>query len=252
MRFRNLARSWGLPVYIERSKSKGFHVWMFFEATGVPAAKCRLLLVEILRRTGYPATEVFPKQDRLESPDQYGNFINLPLFGELVPQGRTVFLDDDMQPFPDQWALLANLNRVSEDDLNRVIREKGLDQACKRPFRQGKEVTRRMARSLPPCAEKMLRHGVTDYQRVACFRLACQLRKIGTSFEEATHILLTWAERNRPANGKRIIQPREVYSQTRSAYQRRKYLSNGCEDPAVQPFCDPRCPIHWKGRNSHE
>ena len=82
---------------------------MFFEATGVPAVKCRLVFVEILRRLGYPATEVFPKQDRLESPDQYANFINLPLFGKLVPQGRTLFLDDDMQPLPDQWALLADL-----------------------------------------------------------------------------------------------------------------------------------------------
>jgi hypothetical protein len=89
----------------------------------------------------------------------------------------------------------------------------------------------------------MLRNGVTDYQRVACFRLACQLRKIGTPLEEAFPILLAWAEKNRPANGKRIIVPREIYSQTRSAYRGRKYLSNGCEDPAVQPFCDPRCPL---------
>ena len=81
--FQRLARSWNLPVYIERSKSKGYHAWMFFHSIGVPAAKPRMILREILRRVGHPTTEIFPKQDRLKRPGQYGNFINLPLFGLL-------------------------------------------------------------------------------------------------------------------------------------------------------------------------
>ncbi|MFH1742651.1 MAG: hypothetical protein ABIH23_26905, partial [bacterium] len=39
---------YGLPAHIERSKSKGYHVWVFFENGGVPAAKARLVLRHIL------------------------------------------------------------------------------------------------------------------------------------------------------------------------------------------------------------
>jgi hypothetical protein len=86
-------KQYGISAYIERSKSKGYHAWIFFEQGGVSARKARLVAHKILADLGKPKTEVFPKQDALTSEVSYGNFINAPLFGALVPKGRTVFVD---------------------------------------------------------------------------------------------------------------------------------------------------------------
>ena len=58
------ARRYGMSAYIERSKSKGYHVWIFFEKSGVPARKARLVAQKILADMGKSQTEVFPKQDK--------------------------------------------------------------------------------------------------------------------------------------------------------------------------------------------
>jgi hypothetical protein len=89
----------------------------------------------------------------------------------------------------------------------------------------------------------MLREGVRANQRVACFRLAVQLRKAGNPFDKTVAALCAWAQRNRPTDGRPIIRESEIRSQTRWAY-RGGYKGCGCEDPAVMPFCDPACPIH--------
>ena len=86
------AKGYGITAYVERSKSKGYHGWIFFDETGVPAIKARLVLRHILTEIGEPSTtEIFPKHDMLHTNVQYGNFINAPLFGALVKQGKTVF-----------------------------------------------------------------------------------------------------------------------------------------------------------------
>lgn len=78
--FVRCAAELGINAYIERSKRKGYHVWIFAKAGGVLAATARRLARCILERIGLPRTEVFPKQDRL-GPGNYGNFINAPLWG---------------------------------------------------------------------------------------------------------------------------------------------------------------------------
>ena len=65
---------YGLPAYIERSRSKGYHVWVFFEERGVQAAKARKILNQILKEIDDPQTEVFPKHDRLNRQVRFGNF----------------------------------------------------------------------------------------------------------------------------------------------------------------------------------
>ena len=87
------AKRYNMSAYIERSKSKGYHVWIFFEEGGVLARKARLVAQKILADMGKPGIEVFPKQDALVNGISYGNFINAPLFGTLVAEGRTVFID---------------------------------------------------------------------------------------------------------------------------------------------------------------
>lgn len=238
--FREEARKLDLPAYIERSKSKGYHAWIFFKDR-VPANKARQVLMGILERIRLDGTEVFPKQDRLTDPKQFGNFINAPLFGRLLPQGRCVFLNESLVPYPDQWGFLRSIVRVSELQLDQIIATEMTQRVESRRAVSSQLGFR--ATTLPPCAQRMLQEGVCLNQRIACFRLACQLRKAGVDFERAVRILNDWALRNRPGDGRGIIKPSEVQSQTRCAYQGRLYRSCGCEDPAVVPFCDPSCHV---------
>ena len=120
--FVNSARHYQLPAYIETSKSKGFHVWLFFNGKGVNAAKARMVVKYILEEIEHPHTEIFPKQDGLDNRASFGNFINAPLFGRLVPLGKTVFIDPCTQkPHDDQWAFLKSVERVGEQILDDII-----------------------------------------------------------------------------------------------------------------------------------
>ena len=87
------ANHYGISAYVERSKSKGYHAWIFFEEAGVLAKKARLVVHHLLCEINEPTAEIFPKQDGLRVYAQFGNFINAPLFGALVKHGKTVFID---------------------------------------------------------------------------------------------------------------------------------------------------------------
>jgi hypothetical protein len=244
--FQQAAQHYGLPTSVERSKSKGHHVWLFFVKGGVPAAKARLVARHVLDEIGLGRTEVFPKQDRLESPASYGNFIFAPLCGALVREGRTVFLrpDDLTRPAPRQWELLRQVERITEARLDEIIAVNDLGERYV-PERVVVAPDGEPPRTfgLPACAQRMLAEGVQQDQRVSCFRLAVALKRTGLPFDSALDVLHAWAGRNRPVDGKRTITPPEIEAQTRDAY-RGRYRSYGCEEAALRRFCDPACPVH--------
>jgi hypothetical protein len=68
-----------LPLAVCRSKSGGAHVFLF-TVDPVSAERMRDKLTEIKTLLGYGGSEVFPKQIRLKSQDDTGNFLNLPYF----------------------------------------------------------------------------------------------------------------------------------------------------------------------------
>ena len=86
------AKQYDLTTYIERSKSTGYHAGIFFHQQGVIERKARIVVQHILEEIDQPQTEIFPKQDEIGTNMRYGNFINAPLFGALVPKGKTAFL----------------------------------------------------------------------------------------------------------------------------------------------------------------
>ncbi len=240
------AQHYGLSAYIEVSKRRGFHAWMFLSPQGVSAAKARAVFQYILGEVGHPDTEIFPKQDSLDgTPGNCGNFIFAPLYGLSVAKSRTVFLDpkQGLAPFPNQWAFLDRIKRATEPELDETIEMNEL-QVCSPESRETSRClgTFQPAWALPACARRMFEEGVSENQRVACFRLAVHLRKIGLPWDIATAALQQWATKNYPRDGNRVITDDEIKAQSASAYLK-EYRGNGCEDPAVQPFCDPSCPI---------
>ncbi|MGH7889875.1 MAG: TOTE conflict system archaeo-eukaryotic primase domain-containing protein, partial [Thermodesulfobacteriota bacterium] len=77
------------PTFIERSKSKGYHIWVFFSGP-VKAKEVRHILNTVISKLNL-ILEVFPKQDYLKE-GEIGNYINLPYFGGLrhTPERRVI------------------------------------------------------------------------------------------------------------------------------------------------------------------
>jgi len=242
--FLDRAKHYGIVGHIEASKSKGFHVWIFFEEKGVLADKARMVVRHILSEIGEPDTEVFPKQDTLNGNLKYGNFINTPLFGALVPYGKTVFIEPStFEPFPDQWDLLESAQHLNESVLDVVIEINELSRSnLPQEQRADPGNESKSWYALPACAQIMLREGVVHNQRVSCFRLAVHFRRLGLPYDLAVAALKAWALKNRPTNGKGVIRDDEIIEQTSWAFKK-QYRGYGCESEAIAPFCRSDCPV---------
>ena len=117
-----------LPVVLERSRSgSGGHLWMFFEGP-IPATLARKLGAHVLTETMERRPEIgldsydrfFPNQDTLPRGG-FGNLIALPLQAKPRRAGNSVFIDKELDPYPDQWALLSSVNRISQRDAERIV-----------------------------------------------------------------------------------------------------------------------------------
>lgn len=111
-----------VPVAIERSRSgNGAHLWMFF-AELVPASLARSLASYLLTETMERRPEIgldsydrfFPNQDTLPAGG-FGNLIALPLQAGPRRIGHSVFVDLQMDPYPDQWAFLSSVPRIARE-----------------------------------------------------------------------------------------------------------------------------------------
>lgn len=112
----------GIPAYIERSKSKGFHVWVFFSEP-IPANVVRGLLWYAVEDRSF---EIFPKQPTIKKSDGgygFGSYVNLPFFGVDGKEGRTLFLDPERrwEPFPDQSEFLKSIQKATPQMVNALI-----------------------------------------------------------------------------------------------------------------------------------
>ena len=65
-------------------------------------------------------TGFFPSQDTMPSGG-FGNLIALPLQAKPRENGNSVFVDDNFQPFADQWAYLSSVRRMSAKDVTALV-----------------------------------------------------------------------------------------------------------------------------------
>ncbi|MBL1214662.1 MAG: hypothetical protein D8M61_15075 [Ignavibacteriae bacterium] len=241
------AEHYGLFAYLEKSKSKGYHVWLFFPENGISATNVRLVMKHILDEIDSPNTEIFPKQDSISNINSYGNFINAPLFGKLISDKKTIFVNADQwsKPYSNQWEFLKSIKRNSDKVIDSIIdinnlREKNQEIENK----ISKDTTPIGSRyGLPVCIQKILCEGVVFDQRVACFRIAVNLRLVGLPEEFAVVILNSWRLKNRPSENKRIITPDEIKEQIRWAYSK-DYRGYGCHEPIIKSFCNKKCRLY--------
>ena len=128
--FRDTAQTKGVPVAIERSRSgNGAHAWIFF-AEPVSAADARRLGALLVTATmdrcpdiGFDSYDrFFPSQDTMPTGG-FGNLIALPLQARPRENGNSVFIDDDFNPYEDQWAYLSTIGRLSQNELISIVDE---------------------------------------------------------------------------------------------------------------------------------
>lgn len=127
--FVGTTRRLGLPVAVERSRSgNGAHVWFFFSAPVAASTArkmgCHLITETMTRRheLGMDSYDrLFPSQDTMPRGG-FGNLIALPLQHGPRQEGNSLFLDDDLVPFPDeqQWAFLASIERIDPMRAERI------------------------------------------------------------------------------------------------------------------------------------
>jgi superfamily II DNA or RNA helicase len=117
-----------VPAVLERSRSgKGGHIWIFFDRA-LPAITARKLGCVILTRTmerrhqlGLDSYDrLFPNQDTMPKGG-LGNLIALPL--QFAPRkgGKSVFIDSDFRPYPDQWQFLSTIRRLPADAAEEIV-----------------------------------------------------------------------------------------------------------------------------------
>ncbi|MGZ4249100.1 MAG: TOTE conflict system archaeo-eukaryotic primase domain-containing protein [Solirubrobacteraceae bacterium] len=126
---REAAADLEIPVSVERSRSgDGAHAWIFFEGP-VPACAARslasLLLTQAMTRRSIPMDSydrLFPNQATMPAGG-FGNLVALPLQYARRADGCTVFLDEGLQPYPDQWSYLATVRRLDREHVTAVVGE---------------------------------------------------------------------------------------------------------------------------------
>lgn len=122
------ARERDVPAILERSRSgNGGHVWIFF-AEPIPAREARRLGAALLTETMERCPDIgfdsydrfFPSQDTMPAGG-FGNLIALPFQRGPRENGNSVFIDDALQPYEDQWAFLSTVRRMTRQEVESAV-----------------------------------------------------------------------------------------------------------------------------------
>ncbi len=123
----NVCKEKEIPAYLERSRSgKGGHVWVFFDKP-YPAIRSRKILITLLEKVKiFSAFEknssfdrLFPNQD-FHSGKGLGNLIALPLHKPTLEEGNSCFVDEQLEPYQNQWEFLSSIKKVSTSHLDAI------------------------------------------------------------------------------------------------------------------------------------
>ena len=126
--FMETCRNFKISAGLERSRSgNGGHIWIFFSES-IPAVLARKLGAYLLTKTMERRPEIgldsydrfFPNQDTMPQGG-FGNLIALPLQKKPRQQGNSLFVDDNLVPYPDQLAFLSSLIPMSRDNVCNIV-----------------------------------------------------------------------------------------------------------------------------------
>jgi superfamily II DNA or RNA helicase len=128
--FLETCESYKIPAVLERSRSgNGGHVWIFFSEP-IPAVLARQLGAFMLTETMERRPEIgldsydrfFPSQDTMPVGG-FGNLIALPMQKRPRESGNSLFLNEQHNPYPDQWAFLSTVRRMIPQEVEMLANE---------------------------------------------------------------------------------------------------------------------------------
>ncbi len=117
-----------VPAYLERSRSgMGGHIWIFFTEP-IKAYKARKLGSALIASALDRRPEIgldsfdrfFPNQDTLPKGG-FGNLIALPLQKAARGEGNTCFIDENFEPYSDQWLFLSTVTKLSNQRIDYLL-----------------------------------------------------------------------------------------------------------------------------------
>lgn len=119
-----------VPAYVERSRSgNGGHVWIFFSSPVIASDARKMgsyLLTETMEHhpdLGFSSYDrFFPNQDNMPAGG-FGNLIALPLQRDPRQKGNSVFLDNNFQPYADQWSFLSSIRKMTAHEVELLVLE---------------------------------------------------------------------------------------------------------------------------------
>ncbi len=128
--FVTAANEMEVPAYVERSRSgKGGHIWIFFDRP-LEASIARDLGATILTKAMNSRPELsfhsydrfFPNQSTMPKGG-FGNLIALPLQRIPLSAGNSAFINNDLEPYPDQWACLSEIRHMSSEEAVALVQQ---------------------------------------------------------------------------------------------------------------------------------
>jgi hypothetical protein len=221
------------PSWVERSRSGNAHIHCFFFVP-IEAWIPMGILAEACDAAGKEHVEVFPKNHDF-SRVRFGNYINLPYFGETRPilytegghMDLATFVDraTDFKNDPEEWRKRARYINLQEPQVRESTHEFGTQP------------------HLHMCADYIIEGAlsgdrpVTEGHRAAIYYMLskCLRNWEPLDDDESLGILMAVNETSPDP-----FPPSEIRRMFRNAAGR---TSTGCDDPLIQPFAHPDCPI---------
>jgi hypothetical protein len=147
-----------LPLITCKTKSGGAHLYLFCKED-ISAELVRSKLMNWAVALGYSGVEVFPKQIRLSSERDVGNWINMPYFGT------------------DRWALMEG-DWLHPEDFLLLAEERAVDAATLKSIEPPANEADSLLEDAPPCLQCLARTGVGQgYRNQGLFNIGVYLRK---------------------------------------------------------------------------
>jgi len=218
--FKSLSNQIGLHYNMEISKRGDFHIWVFFDEP-IDARIVRTFFHQYNRLIGDKSSlplkwicniEIFPKQDRLQSADEFGNLVWLPFFGGTdkigagVQDGKTVFLDaDGKESHSPTLKTIADLEEFAKllcIDLDKPAGDIAVETISS------------------DALGSILQNGVGEGSRNSiAFDIARKLKYKGLSMGEVSPIVSNWNKVNNPPLSEQEIHKilKSVYSNTENS-----------------------------------
>ena len=120
----------GISMAVERSRSgNGIHFWLFF-SENIPASVARKFgssLITYAMNKNHTLTfetydRLIPSQDTMPKGG-FGNLIALPLQKLPREQGNSIFVDENLNAYDDQWNYLYNIKKYTLQEVEDFTRQ---------------------------------------------------------------------------------------------------------------------------------